>query len=284
MVEVVAAFLVPAVTDDDNHESQHPEHANLIDGSWRSPRNAFDQADVSFLTHQQIDALLDAVDRSRWVGRRDHTLLTLTIQTGLRVSELVGLRCQDLQLTILLQPAPRPTGLELTSSTGDNGPLMQLGRLDVDVHPVAAPQRRARDVEVRSFGLHVEHVGVDLPELGLSACSAVPRAVGTWIYTASRTPHLRAGVGRERRVSDSLPFVDVVVHIEDPRPVLLALGELLRIGPAEHASVHDRPVGAVLGPVADLLLEQLRQPFAARVVSCLFVVLVDLDSVRSIEV
>ncbi len=53
---------------------------------------------MSFLTHQEIDALLDAVDRSRWVGRRDHTLLTLAIQTGLRVSELTGLRCQDLHL------------------------------------------------------------------------------------------------------------------------------------------------------------------------------------------
>ncbi len=77
---------------------QHPEHAALIARVLAIPSKRFDRADVSFLTPQEIDALLGAVDRSRWVGRRDHTLLTIAIQTGLRVSELTGLRCQDLHL------------------------------------------------------------------------------------------------------------------------------------------------------------------------------------------
>lgn len=77
---------------------QHPEHADLIARVLAIPAKRFDRPDVSFLTQQEIDALLDAVDRSRWVGRRDHTLLTVAIQTGLRVSELTGLRCQDLHL------------------------------------------------------------------------------------------------------------------------------------------------------------------------------------------
>lgn len=77
---------------------QHPEHADLIARVLAIPAKRFDRADVSFLTHQEIDALLDAVDRSCWVGRRDHALLTLAIQTGLRVSELTGLCCQDLHL------------------------------------------------------------------------------------------------------------------------------------------------------------------------------------------
>ena len=53
---------------------------------------------MSFLDQQEINALLAAIDRTRWIGRRDHSLLTLAIQTGLRVSELTGLRCQDLHL------------------------------------------------------------------------------------------------------------------------------------------------------------------------------------------
>ena len=35
---------------------------------------------------------------STWIGRRDRTLLLLTVQTGLRVSELTGLNCQDVVL------------------------------------------------------------------------------------------------------------------------------------------------------------------------------------------
>ena len=76
----------------------HPEHAALIARVLAIPAKRFDRADVSFLNQQEIDALLGAVDRSHWIGRRDHTLLTLAIQTGLRVSELTGLRCQDLHL------------------------------------------------------------------------------------------------------------------------------------------------------------------------------------------
>jgi integrase/recombinase XerD len=37
-------------------------------------------------------------DRSAWGGRRDSTLLHLAIQTGLRVSELIGLTCKDIVL------------------------------------------------------------------------------------------------------------------------------------------------------------------------------------------
>jgi integrase len=47
---------------------------------------------------QEVAALLAAPDQARWIGRRDHAPMTLTIQTGLRVSELIALRCQDAHL------------------------------------------------------------------------------------------------------------------------------------------------------------------------------------------
>jgi integrase/recombinase XerD len=63
------------------------------------PPKRFDRAIVSFLNSREIQALLASPDRATWTGRRDHALLLLTIQTGLRVSELTGLRCSDLVLS-----------------------------------------------------------------------------------------------------------------------------------------------------------------------------------------
>jgi len=50
---------------------------------------------IDFLTRPEIDALLAVPDQGTWMGRRDRTLLLVAAQTGLRASELIGLRCQD---------------------------------------------------------------------------------------------------------------------------------------------------------------------------------------------
>jgi integrase/recombinase XerD len=63
------------------------------------PTKRHERAIVNYLTEQETTALIAAPDRSRWIGRRDHALLTLAIQTGLRVSELTALRCRDAHLT-----------------------------------------------------------------------------------------------------------------------------------------------------------------------------------------
>lgn len=62
------------------------------------PQKRFDRAVVTFLTGPEVDALVAAPDRSTWTGRRDHALLLVAVQTGLRVSELVKLGCQDVHL------------------------------------------------------------------------------------------------------------------------------------------------------------------------------------------
>jgi integrase/recombinase XerD len=53
---------------------------------------------VDFLTRTESEALVDVPDQTTWSGRRDRTLLLVALQTGLRVSELTGLRCQDVVL------------------------------------------------------------------------------------------------------------------------------------------------------------------------------------------
>jgi site-specific recombinase XerD len=77
---------------------RHPEHAGLIARVLAIPPKRFDRTVVSFLSSEETKALLAAPDRDCWIGRRDYALLTVAIQTGLRVSELCGLCCQDVQL------------------------------------------------------------------------------------------------------------------------------------------------------------------------------------------
>lgn len=76
----------------------HPEHAAIIGRVLAIPSKRRDRTDISFLDRAEIDALLAAPDRDKWIGRRDHALLATAIQTGLRVSELTGLRCADVHL------------------------------------------------------------------------------------------------------------------------------------------------------------------------------------------
>lgn len=77
---------------------RHPEHAELIARVLDIPAKRYDRVLIDFLTATEVDALLAAPDRATWLGRRDHALLVLAIQTGLRVSELVGLTVVDVHL------------------------------------------------------------------------------------------------------------------------------------------------------------------------------------------
>jgi integrase/recombinase XerD len=78
---------------------RHPEHAATIARVLAIPAKRHDRGIVSYLTEPEAAALLAAPDRSLWIGRRDHVLMALAIQTGLRVSELTALRCRDVNLT-----------------------------------------------------------------------------------------------------------------------------------------------------------------------------------------
>ncbi len=62
------------------------------------PNKRHERRLIEFLNREEIDALLAAPNLSTWLGRRDRTLLLVAIQTGLRVSELIGLNCQDIVL------------------------------------------------------------------------------------------------------------------------------------------------------------------------------------------
>jgi integrase/recombinase XerD len=74
-----------------------PEHAALIARVLAIPAKRHDHPTVCFHTRDEINAL-SSPDTSSWTGRRDHALLLVAVQTGLRVSELTGLRINDIEL------------------------------------------------------------------------------------------------------------------------------------------------------------------------------------------
>ncbi|MDQ6909167.1 MAG: site-specific integrase [Actinomycetota bacterium] len=77
---------------------RHPEHAALIQRVLAIPTKRTDKVLVTYLTEEEAAALLAAPDCSTRIGRRDHALLLVALETGLRVSELTGLTCAAVQL------------------------------------------------------------------------------------------------------------------------------------------------------------------------------------------
>ena len=75
-----------------------PAHALLCQRVLAIPSKRYERRPIDFLRREEIQALLAAPDPAKWTGRRDRTLLLVAIQTGLRVSELIGLRCEDVVL------------------------------------------------------------------------------------------------------------------------------------------------------------------------------------------
>lgn len=77
-----------------------PTHAAQIARVLAIPAKKFTRALVPFLSRPEVDALLAAPDLRTWSGRRDHALMLLAVQTGLRLSELTGMRWDDVVLGV----------------------------------------------------------------------------------------------------------------------------------------------------------------------------------------
>ncbi len=77
---------------------QDPGHSAVIQRVLAMPTKRYARKPIDFMTRPEIDALLAVPDQKTWTGRRDRILLLFTIQTGLRVSELIALTIQDIVL------------------------------------------------------------------------------------------------------------------------------------------------------------------------------------------
>ena len=77
---------------------RHPEHAASVQRVLAIQPKKHQRNLVSYLTEDELGALLAACDERTWTGRRDQAMFLLAARTGLRVSELVGLDNSDLVL------------------------------------------------------------------------------------------------------------------------------------------------------------------------------------------
>ena len=78
---------------------EHPEHAGSISRVLAIPaKRRQRRTDITYLTDPEVTALLNAPDQGTPAGRRDHAFIQVAVTTGLRVSELTGLRVGDVHL------------------------------------------------------------------------------------------------------------------------------------------------------------------------------------------
>ncbi|HZO96250.1 MAG TPA: tyrosine-type recombinase/integrase, partial [Gaiellaceae bacterium] len=153
---------------------RHPEHAELIQRVLAIPPKRFDRALVTFLDEDEIGALLAAPDRSSWTGRRDHALLLVAIQTGLRASELIGLNCGDLHLengAAHLNCHGKGRKQRITPLTAVTVAVLRTwlderaGRTDEPLFPTIRGRRLSRDALERRLSKHTGIAAAHCPSL-----------------------------------------------------------------------------------------------------------------------
>lgn len=151
----------------------HPEHADSVARVLAIPPKRYDRALVTWLTEPEVDALLTACDQSTWTGRRDHALLALAVQTGLRVSELIGLTRQDIHLGAGAHVACHGKGRKdrITPLTANTVTVLrhwlheQPTRPDAPLFPTRQGRRLSRDAIEHRIANYATHAAADCPSL-----------------------------------------------------------------------------------------------------------------------
>jgi integrase/recombinase XerD len=152
---------------------KHPDHADTIARVLAIPAKRAPKTIVTFLRDDEIDALLAAPDRARWIGRRDHALLLTMIQTGLRVSELTALTNGDVALGIGPHVHCHGKGRKerITPLTPQTAAVLRVwqreraGNPDNPVFPTSRGRRLSRDAVAWLLAKHIAAAAPGCPSL-----------------------------------------------------------------------------------------------------------------------
>jgi site-specific recombinase XerD len=233
---------------------RHPEDAATIARVLAIPPKRFSKAMLSFLTPQEIDALLRAPDRSRWEGRRDRALLMVAVQTGLRVSELVGLNCGDVTFGVgasvrcegkgrkqRVVPLTKPCQEVLAIWLAERG-----GAPEEPLFPTRTGRRLSRDAVERRLALHAvtaaascsslktkkltPHVLRHTAAMSLLHAGVDTAVIALWlghVDVRSTTPYLHADLPiKERALALATPASAPPGRYRPPDPLLAFLESL----------------------------------------------------------
>jgi site-specific recombinase XerD len=151
----------------------HPEHAASIQRVLAIPPKRTERNLLTYLTEPEVDALLAACDQATWTGRRDHAVFALTIQTGLRISELIALTCQDITLatganvhTVGKGRKERRTPLIPATRTILKAWLAErAGAPDDPLFPTNTGKRLSRDAIERRLAIHLRTAATSCPSI-----------------------------------------------------------------------------------------------------------------------
>jgi integrase/recombinase XerD len=152
---------------------EHPEHAHTIARVMAIPTKRHERSTVCYLDLTEITALLAAPDRGTWLGRRDRALLALMIQTGVRVSELVGLHVHGVHLGTghHIRVLGKGRKNRATPLTGEVAALLRQWITERGGEPEDPlfPTRQGRPLSRYTVGLlvakHAETAAADCPSL-----------------------------------------------------------------------------------------------------------------------
>ena len=159
---------------------RHPEHAEVIARVLAIPSKRHDKALVTYLTEPQLAALLAAPDRATWAGRRDHAMLLLAAQTGLRISELTGLTIGDVHLGTGAHVSCTGKGRKqrITPLTTGTAAVLRAwmtergGQPDQALFPARGGGRLSRDAVERRIARHTAAAAAACPSLKAKTITA----------------------------------------------------------------------------------------------------------------
>lgn len=186
-----------------------PEHAATIARVLAILPKRFERAIVAFLTESEVDALLAAPNRTSWTGRRDQALLLVAVQTGLRISELIGLHRSDVHLGVGAHVICHGKGRKerVTPLTPTVAKVLHtwLAECDhgatVSLFPTRTGKPLSRDAIERRIAVHVATAAVTCPTLAKKTVTAhvlrhylpfltmsAPRASAKFVPAANPSP------------------------------------------------------------------------------------------------